>query len=115
MTVKKKDILMLLPYGIPWIFLTLYGDEAYGIAWQYGAVLAILAVGAGVLRQHGKLLLFGNLLSLCVSMLMVRMLGYDEMNYYFKPFTAYGWVTVLTAVSAVMQMLVWKKNQPQDH
>lgn len=107
---KKKDMLMLLTYCVPWIFLTLYGDEAYGIAWQYGAVLAILAVGAGVLREHGRVLLFGNLLSFCISLLMVRLFGYDEMNYYFKPFTAYGWVAVLTAVSAVMQMLVWKKQ-----
>ena len=60
---KKKDMLMLLPYCVPWIFLALYGDEAYGIAWQYGVVLAILAVGAGVLREHGRVLLFGNLLS----------------------------------------------------
>jgi len=107
---KKKDVLLLIPYCIPWIFLTLYGDEAYGIAWQYGAVLAILAAGAGILREHGKVLLFGNLLSFCVSMLLVSFSGYDEMNHYFKPFTAYGWVTVLTAVSAVMQMLVWKKQ-----
>ena len=115
MTVKKKEILILLPYCIPWIFLTLYGDEAYGIAWQYGAVLAILAVGAGVLRGHGKMLLFGNLLSFCISILMAHFFGYDEMNYYFKPFTAYGWVTVLTAVSGVMQMLVWKKNQSRGY
>ena len=107
---KKKDVLLLIPYCIPWIFLALYGDEAYGIAWQYGAVLAILAVGAGVLREHGKVLLFGNLLSFCASLVLVRLFGYDEMNHYFKPFTAYGWVAVLTAVSAVMQMLVWKKQ-----
>ena len=112
---KKNDVLWLIPYCIPWIFLTLYGDEAYGIAWQYGAVLAILAVGAGILREQGKMLLLGNLISFCVSVLMVRFLGYDEMNDYFKPFTAYGWVMVLTAVSGVMQMLVWKKNQPRDH
>jgi len=110
----KKNIVILLFFCIPWIFLTLYGDESYGIAWQYGAVLAILAVAAGVLRKHGKLLLFGNLLSFCVSMLLVGVFGYDEMNYYFKPFTAHGWVMVLTVVSAVMQILVWKKNQPQD-
>ena len=108
---KKKNVLLLIPYCIPWIFLTLYGDEAYGIAWQYGVVLAILAVGAGVLKDNGRLLLFGNLLSFCVSMLLVGLAGYDEMNYYFKPFTAYGWVMVLTAVSAVMQMLVWKKQR----
>ena len=112
---KKKDIRILLLYCIPWIFLTLYGDEAYGIAWQYGAVLAILAVGAGVLKDNGRLLLFGNLLSFCVSMLLVGLAGYDEMNYYFKPFTAYGWVMVLTGVSGIMQMLIWKKNQSRDY
>ena len=77
-------------------------------------VLAVLAVAAGVLREHGKLLLFGNLLSFCVSMLLVGIFGYDEMNYYFKPFTAHGWVTLLTAVSGIMQLLVWKKNQHRD-
>jgi hypothetical protein len=112
---KKKDMRILILYCIPWIFLTLYGDEAYGIAWQYGAVLAILAVGAGVLREHGKLLLFGNLLSCCASLLMVRLFGYDEMNYYFKPFTAYGWVMVLTGGSGIMQMLIWQKNQSRNY
>ena len=111
---KKKDVLMLALYCIPWIFLTLYIDEAYHAAWQYGLALALMAVGAGVLKDKGRLLLVGNLLSFCVSMLLVRLFGYDEMNHYFKPFAAYGWVAVLTAVSGVMQMLVWKKNQPQD-
>ena len=107
---KKKDMLMLLLYCVPWIFLTLYGDEAYGIAWQYSVVLAILAVGAGILADNGRVLVLGNLLSLGVSMLMVHLMGYDAMNDYFKPFGACGWVAVLTAVSGVMQMLVWKKR-----
>ena len=107
---KKKDVFMLVLYCIPWIFLTLYADETYHIAWQYGAALAVMAVGAGLLRDHGKVLVLGNLLSFGISLLLVRVFGYDEMNYYFKPFTAYGWVAVLTAVSGVMQMLVWKKQ-----
>jgi len=107
---KKKNVLMLLPYCILWVFLTLYADYTWGIAWQYGLVLAILAVGAGILSEDGKLLMLGNLLSLGISLVMVRLFGFDEMNHYFKPFTAYGWVMVLTAVSAVMQMLVWKKQ-----
>lgn len=108
---KKKDVLMLLPYGIPWIFLTLYGDYTWGIAWQYGLVLAILAVGAGILKDSGRTLILGNLLTLGVSLVMVQLAGFDELNYYFKPFTAYDWVMVLTAASAVMQMLVWKKQR----
>ena len=84
---KKKNVLMLLPYCILWVFLTLYADYTWGIAWQYGLVLAILAVGAGILSEDGKLLMLGNLLSLGISLVMV-----------------------LTAVSAVMQMLVWKKQ-----
>ena len=111
---KKKDVLMLLPYGIPWIFLTLYGDHTWGIAWQYGLVLAILAVGAGILKDSGRNLVLGNLLTLGVSLVMVQLAGFDELNHYFKPFTAYGWVMVLTAASAVMQMLVWKK-QRENH
>ena len=108
---KKKDVLMLLPYCIPWIFLTLYGDYTWGIAWQYGLILAILAVGAGILKDSGRTLVLGNLLTLGVSLVMVQLSGFDELNHYFKPFTAYGWVMVLTAVSAVMQMLVWKKQR----
>ena len=110
---KKKEILILLPYCIPWIFLTLYGDEAYGIAWQYGAVLAILAVGAGVLREHGKVLLFGNLLSCCVSLLMVRLFGYDEMNYYFKPFTSYSLIAVISAVVFIVHAVIALAHRPK--
>jgi len=110
---KKKNAVMLILYCVPWIFLTLYIDETYHMAWQYGLVLAVMAAGAGVLKDNGRLLLFGNMISFCVSMLLVRLLGYDEMNHYFKPFTAYGWVTVLTTVSGIIQMLVWKKKHPQ--
>ena len=112
---KKKNAVMLVWYCVPWIFLTLYADWSYGIAWQYGLALAVMAVGAGLLKDAGRVLLFGNLLSFCVSMTLVPLFGFDEMNHYFKPFTAYGWVLVLTAVAAVMQTLVWKKNQPQEH
>ena len=107
---KKKDVLILILYCIPWVFLTLYADKTWGIAWQYGLVLAILAVGAGILADNSRLLILGNLLTFGVSLLMVRLLGFDTMNYYFKPFGAYGWVAVLTTVSGIMQMLVWKKQ-----
>ncbi len=111
---NKKDALMLIPYGVPWIFLTLYADMTWGIAWQYGVVLAILAVGAGILADNSRLLVLGNLLSVGVSLLMVRLFGFDAMHSYFEPFGAFGWVALLTAVSGVMQMLVWKKNQSSD-
>ena len=110
MTVKKKDILLLILYCVPWIFLTLYGDWAYGMAWQYGLILALMAVGAGVLGENGKALMMGNILSLGCSLLMVKLAGFDQLNHYFKPFTAYGWVAVLTGLSGMMQMLVWKKQ-----
>ena len=108
---KKKEVPMLILYCIPWIFLALYGDHTWGIAWQYGLTLAILAVGAGILKDNGRVLVLGNLLTLGVSLVMVRIFGFGELNHYFKPFTAYGWVMVLTAVSAVMQMLVWRKQR----
>jgi hypothetical protein len=115
LVMKKKDTLVLFFYCIPWIFLVLYADYTWSIAWQYGVVLTILAVSAGVLADKGRLLIPGNLLSLGISLVMVRLFGFGEMNDYFKPFTAYGWVTVLTAASCVMQILVWKKNQRRDH
>ena len=108
---KKKDVLMLIPYCIPWVFLMLYADYSWSIAWQYGLILAILAVGAGIQKDSGRTLVLGNLLTLGVSLVMVRLFDFDELNHYFKPFTAYGWVMVLTAVSAMMQMLVWKKQR----
>ncbi len=107
---RKKDAVMFAFYCVPWIFLTLWGDWSYGTAWQYGLILAVLAVGAGILRDNGRMLVLGNLLSLSCSLLLVRLAGFDQMNDYFKPFTAYGWVAVLTGISAVMQMLVWKKQ-----
>lgn len=110
---KKKNALLIL-YCIPWIFVTLYVDRTCSAAWQYGLVLCLMAVGAGVMADRGKLLLLGNLLSFSSSLLMVPLFGYDAMNDYFKPFGAYGWVAALTAVSGIMQMLVWKKNQPND-
>ena len=110
---RKKIVWILC--CIPWIFLTLYADWTYRIAWQYGLALALMAVEAGILADSGKLLLFGNLLSFFMSMLLVRLCGFDAMNHYFKPFTAYGWVMVLTGISGILQMLVWKKNQMETH
>ena len=111
---RKKDIVMLAFYCVPWIFLTLWGDYTYGCAWQYGLILAILAVGAGILGDNGKVLLLGNFLSLACSLLLVHRAGFDQMSHYFKPFSAYGWVALLTGISGIMQMLVWKKQQPAD-
>ena len=113
---KKKDAVLLVAYCVPWIFLMLYGDWAYGIAWQYGLILLIMVLGAGVPVENGRIPVLGNLLSLGCSLLMVRMAGFDQLNHYFKPFTAYGWVAVLSGLSGILQMMVWKKrHKDREH
>ena len=107
---KRRNLSILLAYGVPWAFLALFGDAVYRWAWHYVLIFACMAMLAWLGVKTGGILLAGNALSLSVSLLCVHVLGFAEQDYYFKPFGAFGWTVILALASALVQWLIWKKQ-----
>ena len=100
----KKTLLL---YCVPLAFLTLYIDEVWGYA-----LLIAGAFACGWLAQKtdGALFWWGNLLSAAVSAACAWAVFGKEMDDYFKPFGALGWLAALSVVSLGIQWLVKKKE-----
>ena len=88
MKLQKRDILILLGYAVPWVFLGMYGDYAFFSVLPYVLTLAaVLALGWYCGRTKRILiLLIGNLLSLLTAWLCLKYIATEHWNYYFKAF-----------------------------
>lgn len=106
----KKGTFALIFYCIPWAFLALYGDAVYFWGWQYLLILVCSAAAALFRHEQGRLLLLGNILSFGISLLLICLVGFSEMNDYFKPFGAVGWTSLLSLFYGLVQWLVWKRQ-----
>ena len=107
----KKRNLLLLGYCVPYAFLALYGDEAFGSVLGY----VLLIAGAVILgwlcgKVEGAPFWWGNALTAAISLLCTWVVYGNRMNHYFKPFSAVGLAAVLSAVSLGIQWLVKKRQ-----
>ena len=61
---KRRNLSILLAYGVPWAFLALFGDAVYRWAWHYVLIFACMAMLAWLGVKTDGILLAGNALSL---------------------------------------------------
>ena len=100
----KKKMLILAACCIPYAFLALYGDAAYGTMAFYAIMIAAFSIiGRASIRSKNIFLLYiGDLFSCGVSLTAAWLFGLNNMNWYFKPFTA---VSLIVAVSALTVLI----------
>lgn len=100
-------IFLLAGYCIPFAFLAMYGDAAYGTMWLYGLLIA----GFGALSikaKHFSLVSLGNLLSFLSSHICLSYFSTEKWEWYFKPLTANRFLLALSAAAWVIQVwLLW--------
>ena len=101
---------MMLAYGVPWVYLALLGDVAHGTVLLYGVMAGVFFLLCWGSDLRGVLL--GNLLSLAMSSLCLGAFGPPDAAGYFKPFTAWSLLVVISlAVSAVQGFCVWRRRK----
>ena len=108
----KKDwivrILLLIGYSIPFGFLSVNGDGAFGTMAFYGLmVLGFILLCWGALKTNNIICIYaGNILSFISSYGFAKIFDMDSMGYYFKPFTSYS---LMVAISIVI--LIYKRKK----
>lgn len=101
-----------LGYCVPWAYLALWGDAAHGTVLLY----ALMAAAFFLLCRGSKLktVLLGNLLSLMASGLCLWAFGPADAAGYYKPFTAWSLLAVVSAVAGAVQVIyVCRRNKNQ--
>ena len=106
-TPRITKLLLLFSYGIPYAFLCLYGDAMYGTMLFYAITIICLALLSrlAVRTKNLPILFFGSLLSFLSSSAAAKLTGLNAMDYYFKPFTAYSLMVVISLAALFLQIL----------
>ncbi|MBQ4579636.1 MAG: hypothetical protein IJA83_03160 [Clostridia bacterium] len=98
---------ILLGYGVPYAFLALWGDAAHGTMLLYLLMAAafFLLCNAAVKQRNLPVILCGNLVSTALSCLCMVLFGPQDMGAYFKPFTGWSLLLIVSALAVGVQMI----------
>ena len=112
-----KRWLILPAYCIPYAYLALRGDAVHGTMLLYllMAVMFFLLCNAAVRLCRPSVILYGNLLSIVASCVCLALFDPHDMAAYFKPFTSWSLLLIVSTVAAIGQALFarWKIRQQQ--
>lgn len=98
--------LLLIGYGIPFAFLSMYGDASHDTMLLYGVMIAgfgLLSFGVIKTRQF-IMVAVGNAFSVASSCLCMQLLYNRRWDGYFKPFTATGLLLVISMAAFLIQL-----------
>lgn len=108
---KRKWVirgLLLILYCVPFAFLSVNGDAAWGTMLFYGVMLAGFALLCwGALKTHNAAVIFiGNILSFVSSYAAAKLSGLEPMGHYFKPFTSYSLIAVISVIAVLVHVVI---------
>jgi len=107
---KKRLIQILLPaaYCVPYAFMAVYGDAYSGSLLFYALMaVALAALFRAALSTGNRVILFtGNVLSFLSSLAAAKLSGMELMGEYFKPFTMYSLIILLSMAAFLLQTVV---------
>ncbi len=106
---RAAAILMLLGYSVPYAFLAMYGDAQLRTMWLYLPLLAgmTLLCLAAVRYRRPAALLIGNAWSFLSSCLLMAQLETEQWMWYFKPFSALGFMVTVSLIALSAQLLAY--------
>ena len=99
--------LLMLGYGIPFVFLSMYGDAIYDTMLLYALMIVVLVVlcFSVVRSKQFMIVIFGNLLSFIISYSCLQHFYTDIWGWYFKPFTAKGLLVAISIITTLIQLI----------
>ncbi len=111
-------IIMLLAYCVPYAYLAMYGDATYGTMIFYGFMVVCLGVlcHIAIKTKNRAVLIVGNILSLTSSYFLISKNQDEIWEWYFKPFTPFGLLLLITIIALVVQaaFLLHSKRQRKE-
>lgn len=107
--------MLLLAYAIPYPFLAMWEDAAFGTLWCYvGMVLVLVLLGRFSIRAGlGRVMFAGNGLSFLLSLFCVQLFQTEKWSWYFKPLSPVQLLVLLSVMIVFFELFaVWlKKNR----
>ena len=101
-------VALLLLYCIPFAFLSVNGD-AQSRTMLFYVVMVIGFAGLCVISlktSNIPIIYVGNILSLASSYIVGKISGLEPMGYYFKPFTSYFLIFVISVLATILQTVL---------
>lgn len=105
---KKSRLLLLIIYCIPFAFLSVNGDAIWGTMLFYGLMImgfTLLCFGT-VKTNNTAIIYIGNILSYISSYVFAKLTNLELMEHYFKPFTSYSMIFVISIVAILFQIVI---------
>ena len=101
-------ILLLIAYCVPFAFLSVNGDATSGTMLFCGVMIAGFALLCliAIKTNNVPILYIGNVISLASSYGVAKLTGLEPMGHYFKPFTSYGLIIVISVVAIIIQTVI---------
>ena len=98
---------LLIGYGVPFAFLSMYGDVAYGTMLLYAFMIAALSMLCFrvIKSKQFMVVIPGNILSFLTSYLCIQQFYTDKWGWYLKPFTANGLLIAISGIAVLIQLL----------
>ncbi len=110
---------LLIAYCVPFAFLSVNGDATFGTMLFYGVMIvgfALLCCGA-LKTNNVAVLYIGNALSFASSYAVAKLSGLEPRGYYFKPFTSYSLIAVISVVAVIVHtiiVLIYRSKKKAD-
>ena len=113
----KKNFLFLLLCAIPYPFLAMWEDAAYGSCYLYGVMLLAhsLLCRAAIGKKAFRPLLLGNAVSLLLSLLCIQLFQTEKWLWYFKPFPAEQLAFFLCAAITLWEFVVFRTAMRREN
>lgn len=101
-------VALLLLYCIPFAFLSVNGDaQSQTTLFYVVMVIAFAGLCSLSLKTNNVPVIYiGNALSFASSYIVGKISGLEPMGYYFKPFTSYFLIFVISILATILQTVL---------
>ena len=106
---RQFDVLILLIYSVPYVFLGMLGDYCWHNLWMYGLmIVAMVGLLIWCLKTKRMILLgLGNLLTFLTSCFFTQYIATEQWDIYFKIIPAIARTVQFTGIMLIIQGIIW--------
>ena len=106
---RQFDVLILLIYSVPYVFLGMLGDYRWHSLWLYGLmVVAMVGLLIWCLKTKRLILLgLGNFLTFLTSCFFTQYIATEQWDNYFKIIPIIARTVQFTGIMLVIQGVIW--------
>lgn len=112
-----RNIVILVGFSLPYVFLAMLEDLKFGSMWIYGFMIVILIILTRYALRCGSFIpqLIGNIISYLGSYYFISLQEGDMWGWYFKPLSAIGLLKLVTVLIVLPQAISWILSKLRNH